>query len=444
MKAGHFDNLPPLSKNDALRILKTPINKLALSSDYYKAVFHLAKFHCSDSERALLELVQSDSKEPSILIAKRKAIEVLGRMKCKKAILHIGKNLKSFDPYIVENSAWALQEIGCTNIELHNTIGVLLDNPKNNQRVLIQSLAKMNAITELSRIQKVNSKENIAPPIKGACIAAIKILTGKLNDPNLLREFLDLDNQNDRQSAVQDIIDSKACHFLVDVIHTPIAPFFRLRALDFLWPTIQNEGLEFNILEAIDFVILDDPRKIRLVKNEQQFFDTDTLLNDLFNTDFKECYSSLNRLINIPPNNILTSLKYNLNKFKKDYGAIYFLIVLFRYLGVYSENFKKLGMELVSHCLDKSWSPFMKFKPQAILLSFELDIDFFKMNISNWLDERLTPSWICRYSVLICLEKLIQDKSLDLNIEEMLKNNFDSNEFIRLKSKKILSQSSFK
>ena len=159
MNAGPFDNLPPLSKRDALRILKTPIKDLALSSDYYKAVFHLSKYYCSESEKALLDLVKSDSKEASVLLAKRKAIEVLGRMKCKKAIPYIGKTLNSSDPFIVENSAWALQEIGCNNIDFHNCIGSLLDNPNHNHRVLIQSLAKMNAITQLSQIEKAVALE---------------------------------------------------------------------------------------------------------------------------------------------------------------------------------------------------------------------------------------------------------------------------------------------
>ena len=125
MNARPFDNLPPLSKSDALRILKTPIKDLALSSDYYKAVFHLSKYYCSESEKALLDLVKSESKETSVLLAKRKAIEVLGRMKCKKAIPYIGKTLKSSDPFTVENSAWALQELGCNNIDFQNLIGSL-------------------------------------------------------------------------------------------------------------------------------------------------------------------------------------------------------------------------------------------------------------------------------------------------------------------------------
>ena len=439
MNAGPFDNLPPLSKSDALRILRTPIKDLALSSDYYKAVFHLSKSYCSESEKALLDLVKSDSKETSVLLAKRKAIEVLGRMKCKKAIPYIGKTLKSSDPFTVENSAWALQELGCNNIDFQDFIGSLLDHPNHNHRVLIQSLAKMNAITQLSKIEKVCSKDNISPGTKGAAIAAIKILTGKLRDTDLLREYLDLDNQNDRQAAVQDVIDSRAYKLLDYVLKTPISPFFRIRALDLLWPKIQSEFSEFNILESIDFALLDDPREIRLLKNKIRHLDVDLLIHDLFSTDFNQCYSSLKLLIEYKPKEILLALENNWDKLIKDYGAIYFLVILFRYMDVSLVDSKKIGLELIEHCLDESWSPFMKFKPQAILLSYQLDTNLFKTNSDNWLNENITPNWLCRYSALICYERLIKNNKFNINKDKILEKKDDPNEFVRLKANDILT-----
>ena len=49
------------SKEEALRILATPIEKLELSSDYYKAVFHLEKYPGPESEIALFEILKNDS-----------------------------------------------------------------------------------------------------------------------------------------------------------------------------------------------------------------------------------------------------------------------------------------------------------------------------------------------------------------------------------------------
>ena len=60
MKSNPFDNLPKITKRDALNILKKPIAELKPSADYYKAVFHLEKFPCEESETVLLDFIQSD------------------------------------------------------------------------------------------------------------------------------------------------------------------------------------------------------------------------------------------------------------------------------------------------------------------------------------------------------------------------------------------------
>ena len=58
MKRSPFDNLPALSKEEALEILSRPYCDLNLSSDYYKAAFHLAKYPGKDTEEALLALLK--------------------------------------------------------------------------------------------------------------------------------------------------------------------------------------------------------------------------------------------------------------------------------------------------------------------------------------------------------------------------------------------------
>ena len=59
MRQSPFDNLPILTQKEAFAILSTPLAHLDLSSDYYKAVFHLAKFPGKDTEKALLKLEKS-------------------------------------------------------------------------------------------------------------------------------------------------------------------------------------------------------------------------------------------------------------------------------------------------------------------------------------------------------------------------------------------------
>ena len=109
----NFDNLPSLTKAEALSILAKPIEDLTLSSDYYKAVYHLSKYPCLETEKALISLLESNSSEHCIVIARRKAVEVLAKINCVKAILPIGICLQSDDPYLVSNCVWALKELKC-------------------------------------------------------------------------------------------------------------------------------------------------------------------------------------------------------------------------------------------------------------------------------------------------------------------------------------------
>ena len=107
--AGAFDNIHPgLSQEEAIRLLSVPIEELASQSDPYMAAAHLINFPGQETEAALLALViDADQSQPRRL-ARRKAVEVLGRLGCVDAITAIGNCLSSDDPYLVENAAFAL------------------------------------------------------------------------------------------------------------------------------------------------------------------------------------------------------------------------------------------------------------------------------------------------------------------------------------------------
>ncbi len=437
MNSRLFDTLPLLSKNDALKILKTPIDKLKLSSDYYKAVFHLYKYPSTETENALLDLIASKSSHQSILIAKRKAIEVLGKMKCKKAIPLIGNNLKSGDPYIVENAAWALQEIGCNDSKLHSLISSFLERPGYNYRVLVQSLGKMGAISELPKIKKLLHQKNLSPSVKGASLAAISMLSDESIDLDSLIKHLDLPNQNDRQSAVQDIIDAKANHLLKNVIRTPISPFFRLRAIDILSSHMDIEYQSIKLIKLIDCLINDHPNNIRLIDSYKFKPDPNFLVNQLFSTDFSICYSALKELIEFDHEEVWKALNLNWCELRKDYGALYFFVTLCRHLDLSCDKNSTNTLSLIQYCLDSSWPDFMKFKSQAILTSIYINVDFFKSNIIKWLDEEFTPYWACRYSALLGLEVLLKSEPQFITQEILAKSIQDSHRLVRMKSENV-------
>ncbi len=436
MNSGAFDTLPQISKTEALLILKTPKKDLKLSSDYYKAVFFLAKYPSIETEQALLKLIKYKTLDNSVLLAQRKAIEVLGNMKCKKALPHIIKALESSDPYIVGNSAWALQEIGCNDPNVHDFIGSLLDKPNHNHRLIIQSLIKMNAKSQLSKINNIFSKRDIDPSIKGAALVAILRFTGKKQNLELLKENLDSPIQNHRHCAVQDIIDANLTLLVPYVISTPISPAIRMRSICLL-PLDANKKHKLCILDFIDSIVIDDPTKIRRLIINDQINECNSLIKDLFSTDFSRSYYALSRLGGKSSKSIWKAINTYWEQFLKDYGALYFLIILFRYVDVSEEENRKRCLLALHHCLDKSWPSQMKFKPQAIFSSISIDVDFFYKNLEYWLDENITNYWLSRYAALLASEILINNNRFDLSKKNLLILKKDSNQYVSLKLESI-------
>ncbi len=438
MEVSPFDNLPPLSKEDALSILSTPINQLYLSSDYYKAVFHLLKYPGHETEKVLLELVKSESKEHPIVIARRKAVEGLARLKCIKAIPVIAQCLKSDDPYLVENAAWAIGELGCKDRKIHYEISSLLSNPKQNRRVLVQSLLKMEAISELDRIRALLEEKSLPVGVIGASIAAISRLCGQKKLYSELESHLSIVNQNDRQCAVQDVIDAGAIELIPSVLVTPVAPFFRMRTLDSLWPVGVLRVNDLHLFKALDQIILDDPRDIKLLHSYEQTPDIKFLIDELFGTDFSRCYLSLNTLIGMNPTELWPFIWNQWERLQKDYGALYFLTILFRTISGWSDYAISEINELSLSCLDDKWPHYMKFRPSAILTLMHFNPHRFFDNIELWLDPEKTPFWACRYASLISIQPYLGDASIKDTVKFIYKSCKDPNRFVSARASNIL------
>ena len=80
---GAFDNIHPgLSQGDAIRLLSTPLEELESQSDPYMAAAHLINFPGRETETALIALVMDAEQAQPRKLARRKAVEVLGRLGC--------------------------------------------------------------------------------------------------------------------------------------------------------------------------------------------------------------------------------------------------------------------------------------------------------------------------------------------------------------------------
>ncbi len=434
MNESPFDNLPPLSQEEALEILSTPIDKIDLVSDYYKAVFHLAKYPGSSTEQALLGLINSTSDELAVSIARRKAIEVLAFLGCKSAIPSIGECLNSIDPYLVESAVWALQKLKCKDSSIHKVMEKLLDDPSQNRRALIKSLSGLGVVSSTNRIKLFLKDQSTPEDIRGASIAAISQLLGDRSYISELDKHLRLPNQIQRYCAIIDVIDAGAVELLPSLISLPLAPSYKIMAINKMWPKDALKNGQLNLFEVIDFILKDNPDELKMLHVQDETASNEFLVKELFCVDFSRCYSALKTLSKREKYRILPSLRNYFNQAKKDYGALYFFICIFRRIGRNSDELNDELEHLCLSALNKGWPAFMKFKPIAIYTLLDLFPDRYLQDIPIWLNPNETKFWLSRYACLLAIkERLIRERS-DYISEFVTASKTDPNRFVKEKS----------
>ncbi len=434
MKSNPFNNLPKINKRDAINILRKPISEVKILADYYKAVFQLANYPCEESEIILLEFIKFDYEKLEYKIAKRKAIEVLAIFGCKRAIPIIADFLKNDDDYLVETAIWSLGKLKCDDNDIINVICEILYKKFNNKRVVIQTLTNLGVKKEIDKIRSLATDTQSSNGVKGASLAALIKLCGEEDKLNDLKDLLSLSNQNDRHCAVQDIINAGHLSVLPSLIKAPISPSFKLQAIESLWIGDVVFWKNINLVNCIDSVIIDDPKKINTLKIKNFKKDLVFLIDQLFHTDFNRCYQSMKELEKFPSDEVLYYLNNNWDRAKSDYGAIYFFINTYKIL-LSKQLYDQSLLEKVEFLLSDNWSNYMKFKSSAIQILGCLNDTKFYNNINQFSDDRYTPYWKNRYTALLVL----QNKQIHIKKDFAKLFLKDSNRFVRLKAKEICS-----
>ena len=433
MQSNPFSNLPKINKRDAINILRKPIAEVKLLADYYKAVFHLANFPCEESEMVLLDFIEYDYEKLEYKIAKRKAIEVLAIFECKKAIPIIAEFLKNDDDeYLIETVIWSLGKLKCNDIDVINKICSMLYKQFNNKRVVIQTLTNLGVTKEIDKIRSLSREKQSSNGVRGASLAALIKLSGEKDRLTELKDFLKLSNQNDRHCSVQDLINAGHLSVLPCLVKAPISPSFKLKAIESLWINEIACWKNINLIDSLDSVIIDNPKKINTLEIINFKKDLAFLIDQLFHTDFNRCYKSMKELEKFPSEEVLYYLNNNWDRARSDYGAIYFFINSYKILldkKLYDESI--LGK--VDFLLSDSWPNYMKFKSSAIQILGRLNDTKFYNNIYEFSDESLTPYWKNRYAALLALQ------NKPIHIKKSFAKLFlnDSHRFVRLKAKKI-------
>ena len=407
---GRFDNIHPgLSCDKARNILGLPVDRLESQSDLYMAAAHLINCPCIETEKALVGLLEKDSSEQAVLIAKRKAVDTLARLECLDAIPAIGQCLYSRDAYLVENAAWALRQLGCPSKKLHDQMISLLNDSSQNRRILIQSLAGLNVVQALDPISRF--RQDSSPGVRGAAISAATALSGEASGLDVLAEHLLLPNQMDRQCAVQDIIDAKADSLMPDVLKAPVSPVFRMRALRLLFPTNQLEKPSKQVIGWVDLVIQDDPFHLELVHQYDQDPEVKFLVSELFNPDFSRCYLALRALLAQPAECLFPVLHDAWEReAHNDYGAHYFFVRLFGLKPSWDASARDWIIPLLVDAVTNPRPQFLKSCHAAVLSLAALEPRVLLELLPGLFNGRARVGWEVRYTIAVALPLL---KSVD-------------------------------
>ena len=431
-----YNNIHPgLELDETLLILSSSPESLDSASDYYMAAAHLINFPGDRAENALLELVAHQSTEQPVRLAKRKAVEVLARLGCQRAVDAIGACLNSDDPYLVENAAWSLQQLNCQSLKWLQAMSSLLDDPRQTRRVLIKSLAGLGYQPALAAIESLRDDPKVS--VRSAVISAAIQLGGDASQMHQLVDYLVQPNQMDRQSAIQDVIDCGAAQLLPDVLRAPVSPVFRMRALRVLGEEAEGmDELDFNLIESLDRLLVDSPSDLNLVHQYDESPTEHFLIQEFFGTDFSRCYLAFQVLLQRPAASIWPILKRRwYEEAYNDYGAHYFFIQLLASRDDWPPDSLNEIRTLLEASMLNQRPQFMKSRPAAVL---SLKRSFMKDSeklLSVMLNSTEPFLWDCRYAAMMVLG---DQSSLLLMHQDAVRQSFKNDRFLQRKVRQLL------
>ncbi len=408
-----FFNIFGLTEAEAIAILQAPIEATKDDTDRYVAASQLAYFPTPEAISALIETIDKDYPDLAHRIARRKAVESLGRLKAENGLASIRNCLQDEDCYTVENAVWAIGEIGTEDEGILAEIAQLLDRPGQVYRIIVQVLAKLNYKPALEKIKLFTKSET--PSVVCAAIAAVCRLSEDYSQMNRVVEFLRHPNINARRGCIQDLIDAKYYAAIPEIARSPVSVVFRLRGIKILAESaITEEKLSFATIEPVlDRTICDRPQDLDLVYRfdpERSLPDT---INDLYHTDFGRCYAGSQIMIDAYGDEAPEALlKDFAERGYRDYGAHYHIVKLLGQLK-YPPSY-----DLLREALHNTTPQYQKSRAAAAIALGNLEDKRAIPEIKKALNTRI---WSLKYACLLASEKL----GCDREVKEILAADSD-------------------
>jgi bilin biosynthesis protein len=405
-----FLNLFALTEDEAIDLLDTPLDQLQEDDSRYVAAAHLAAFPTERSINALMRAVQNTETSLENRIARRKAVESLGKLKAKQALPVIRPCLVDEDRYTVEVAVWAIGEIGTQDPTLLEEVAQLLDKPGQTHRVMIHTLARADYRPALERVRSYVCSED--EPTASAAISTVCRFTGNYALMERVVMLLQSSNINARRGCLQDLIDAQYFAAIPSIAQCPISLVFRLRAIRELAAAGLTKGelsLE-TVLSTVDQVLRDHPQDLTLVHDYDQLPTLEFAVQELYQTDFGRCYLATQTLLEQYPEEAPAALFSTYEaEAHEDYGAHYHIIKLLGWLE------HAPAYDLLVQALHNPLPQFQKSRAGAALALAELNdvraIPELKASLE-------TSIWSLKYAALMALEKLGDVSSHPLLVDD--------------------------
>ncbi|WP_019507796.1 HEAT repeat domain-containing protein [Pleurocapsa sp. PCC 7319] len=393
-----FSNIFNLTEDQAIALLKKPLNSEDGTSERYVGAAHLINFPTERSINALIEAIADRDPALENRIARRKAVESLGRLKAVQALPTLKSCLADEDALTVENAVWSIGEIGTEDESILEAIAELLTKPNQTYRVIIHTLANFNYKPAIDRIKPFTSNDD--EPTASAAITSLARLTGDYGQMDQVVELLQHSNVNARRACIQDLIDAAYYPAIPAIAKAPISVAFRLRGIRLLAAKGIDAGkITFADVESsLDQIIRDRPQDIEMVHEYDQPPSLEFLIRELYHTDFGRCYLAGKTLLETYPEQAPDAL---LETYKEeahnDYGAHFHVIKLLGLLNY------QAGYDLILEALHNTSPQFQKSRAAAAIALSNINatqaIPILKETIN-------TPIFDLKYACLLALEQL--------------------------------------
>ena len=388
-----------LTEEQAIAIIDTPLEQLEDASDKYIAVSHLINYPTEQSIAALVRAIEtSNPDELDHRIVRRKAVESLGRLQAESALPVIRQCLKDDDIYTVENTVWAIGEIGTKDPEILEEVAQLLDKPGQIYRVIIHTLANADYQASLERIRKFTQAED--EPTRSAAIATVCRFTGNYSQITEVMALLQSSSVNARRGCIQDLIDSHYYKAIPEIARCPVSLVFRLRGLRMLLDAgVPSGEITFTEIQPyLEQVLYDHPNDLDLVHEYDATPVLDFVINELYETDFGRCYLATKTLLDIYAQEAPAALLATYSdKAYNDYGAHYHVMKLFGWLK-YAPAY-----DLLVENLYNREPQFQKSRAACAIALSELGDSRAIIELKTCLN---TPIWDLKYACLLALNRL--------------------------------------